>query len=1143
MLATMFTSTFTYRNTSTASAAVSTTLVISQIYGGGGNGSATYTHDYIEILNLGTTTVSLSGYSVQQASVTGNFTNITTLPITATVAPGKYFLYRGATGGAVGAALPTPDATGTINMGVGGGKVALVNGTTALGCGGTPSCTPAQLAQIVDLIGYGSTATLFEGSAPAPVHTNSTAAFRADNGCTDTDQNSSDFSVAAPAPRNSASPAACAPVPPSVASTIPANTSNEVPLDSNILITFTEPVTVTGTWFTISCATSGTHTASVSGGPTSYTLDPSADFVNNEQCTVTIIAAQVMDQDDTPETMLQDYSFTFTAVPPGGICPINPTTTIPAVQGTGLASPVAGQTVRVQGVVSAVFPSLSGFFMQDTTGDGNPATSDGLFIFNSTAVMTGNVVSVRGPVAEFNGGTQITTGSSVTMCGTATAPAPIVLDLPVPTLDGQEQYEGMLVSIPETITVDQNFFQGRFGQITVSAEGRVYNPTNRNLPGSPAAIAEANLNARRMFVLDDGRSAQNPNPIPYIGQDNTLRPGDTIAGLTGILSQGAINANTPPATGYILQPTVAPVFTRVNERTAAPDAVGGNVKVASFNVLNYFNTFNQAGAQCFPSNTSNDCRGANSALEFERQRTKIITAMLAIDADVVGLMEIENDGDGATSALQDLVNGLNAASAPGTYALVPSPEPGGDAIKVAMIYKPARVTRVGASQNYQVPNHPTYGDLFDRPPFAQTFSLDSNGEKFSVVVNHFKSKGCGTSGVVDTDQGDGQGCWNAKRTVQAQNLLNFINQIKASAADDDVLVIGDLNAYGKEDPITTLTSAGMVNEIERFLGTTAYSYVFDGAAGYLDHALTTSALSSQVAGMTEWHINADEPSVIDYNTEFKPQDLYTPTPYRSSDHDPVVIGLQLGGGLTPANFSGSSKTVNTTTVVAGSYLTYTLTISNSGQTIATFNITDTLNTNLQYIGSTPSMTQTGQQLTASGSIAGNQQKTYVITVRVNAAFAGPLNNSFSLSGDGTTRTFDAPVVTVTAAPTAANLSASTKTVNATAVTTGDQITYTLTVINSGQVATTYNLTDTLNASLTFVSASPPMNVSGQTVSASGIVAGGTSVVYTLVVEVNAGFSGTITNVAQVSGDGVTRQLTAPVVTVSLRKLFLPLILR
>src|SRR3712207_93429 len=204
-------------------------------------------------------------------------------------------------------------------------------------------------------------------------------------------------------------------------------------------------------------------------------------------------------------------------------------------------------------------------------------------------------------------------------------------------------------------------------------------------------------------------------------------------------------------------------------------------------------------------------------------------------------------------------------------------------------YKPARVTPVGAAANDPNP-------VFQRQPLAQTFSLNSNGEKFSVVVNHFKSKGSCPSSASDpnADQGDGQGCWNAERVEQAQALLSFIGAVQAAAGDPDVLVIGDLNAYAKEDPILELVNGGLTDMSPSLLGAEAYSSVIDGQAGYLGHALATSSLVPQVSGVTEWHINADEPSVIDYNTEFKPQDLYTPTPYRSADHDPVVVGLNLG---------------------------------------------------------------------------------------------------------------------------------------------------------------------------------------------------------------------------------------------------------
>jgi predicted extracellular nuclease len=224
------------------------------------------------------------------------------------------------------------------------------------------------------------------------------------------------------------------------------------------------------------------------------------------------------------------------------------------------------------------------------------------------------------------------------------------------------------------------------------------------------------------------------------------------------------------------------------------------------------------------------------------------------------------------------------------YAVVPKPAATGtDAIRVAMIYKPAAVTPVGGALA-------DANSVNNRPPMAQTFRA-VNGEKFSLIVNHLKSKGSCPSGTGgDADNGDGQSCWNATRVAQAQRLVNtFVPQVQAAAGDSDVLLIGDMNSYGMEDPIAAITAKGFVNQLERFVRPAGmpYSYVFGHEAGYLDHALASASLSAQVAGAAEWHTNADEPEVIDYNTNGKPQDLYDALPYRASDHDPVVISLAL----------------------------------------------------------------------------------------------------------------------------------------------------------------------------------------------------------------------------------------------------------
>ena len=586
-------------------------------------------------------------------------------------------------------------------------------------------------------------------------------------------------------------------------------------------------------------------------------------------------------------------------------------TRIFTIQGSGATSPLVGQRVTTQGVVTGVFPGLHGYFLQDETGDGNPATSDAVFVYANRARMSvsvGQRVRLTATVTEFTHSagtptvTQLTKPSDTVVLGTALI-APTVITLPLAAAGSLARFEGMLVRIDGVLTVSQNYFLGRYGQVTLSSQGRLVHPTELHRPGTPGALALAADNVRRRIVLDDGQAAkshsigaENPNPVPYLGAGNTLRAGDTVAGLTGIIDFGRITQTTGAAAflDYRLQPTIAPIFVRANPRSSSPPLVGGTLKVASFNVLNFFTTFTDgstaagaSGQGCLPSNTTEDCRGADSSAEFARQRSKILAALLAIDADVVGLMELQRNG---SVAAQNIVDGLNATLGAGTYAVIPDPENGAgtDAIRVGMIYKPKRVGRVGDSLS-------DAHRVYSRPPLAQTFQTPG-GERFSVIVTHFKSKRCDNAAGADADRGDGQGCFNERRKRQASALLEFIASVQAVAADPDVLVIGDLNAYTQEDPLDILVKGGLSSQPLRFAATSAghYSYVFDGEAGTLDHGLATASMAAQVSGATDWHINADEPSLLDYNVEFKPQDLYAATPYRASDHDPVIVGLRLG---------------------------------------------------------------------------------------------------------------------------------------------------------------------------------------------------------------------------------------------------------
>jgi predicted extracellular nuclease len=900
-------------------------IVISQVYGGGGNSGATYTHDYIELFNRGTTSISLAGWSVQYASAagTGNFgsssTQLTELP-NVSLAPGQYLLIQEASTAAVGAPLPTPDVTDAspITMSGTAGKVALVNSASGLGCnGGSTPCTPAQLALIIDLVGYGN-ANFFEGSGAAPTLSNTTAAFRGNGGCVETDNNSADFTTGTPAPRNTSSPLnPCGEPPPDaapeVSGTYPINNATDFPINANLTVTFSEPVNVIDPWFTLSCTTSGLVAATVSGGPTTFTLDPAVNLSDGETCTLTVLAAQVSDQDgNVPyDNMEADFVVGFT---PYDVC-AQSFTPIYTIQGSGLSTPIPG-TVTTKGVVVGDFEgtaSASGFYLQDLTGDGDPATSDGIFVYtgSSNLVSPGQVVRVTGYARErFNQTTLNGSNSNsspvpvanIVQCGTGSV-TPVDVTLPFETADFPERYEGMLVRFPQSLVIAEYFNYDRFGEIVLAlpldGEPRPFTGTALDEPGADANTRTL-ANSLRRITLDDANSAQNPSVLRHpngapFSLSNRFRGGDTVQNAVGVLGY---DFNL-----YRIVPTGPADYTAANPRPASPAPVGGSLRVAAMNTLNYFvtpdyPTGNPLDNTCGPLNNV-ECRGWDSdqADELTRQRAKLLAALSSLDADIIGLNELENST--GVEPLADIVAGL-----PG-YAYINTGTIGTDAIKVGLIYRTATVIPVGAFQILDSNDDPRFIDTKSRPSLAQTFEEIATGARLTVVVNHLKSKGSDCNDLGDLDLGDGQGNCNVTRKLAAQALVDWIATDPTGSGDADYLIMGDLNSYAKEDPIDAIlagsddtlgTADDFTNLVALYQGTYAYSYTFDGQAGYLDYALASASLASQITGAADWHINSDEPDVLDYDTSFKPpaQDaLYEPDAYRTSDHDPVIVGLDL----------------------------------------------------------------------------------------------------------------------------------------------------------------------------------------------------------------------------------------------------------
>jgi len=880
--------------------ASSSGVVISQVYGAGGNAGAAYNADYVELFNAGSSAVSLSGWSVQYASAAGSG-NFNPTPLTGTIQPGQYYLVRMKSVPAtpVGAALPTPDAPSTVNIDMSGtaGKVILANVAASIGCnGGSSACSPAQQAQIVDLVGWG-TANYFEGTVGPGTVTANPALLRKNAGCTDTDNNAGDFAIGAPVPRNSASPlnscGATGPITQPIVPSCPDGATAQgtainfsvsaTDLDSRVNSATLQSAAVAGITLgsLITAASDGEAaslpinvSASVVPGSYSLVLQWGNDDAQTAQCTFKVVVAG--------------------------------TVSIAQIQGSGVSSPMVGQTVSTTGVVTQLLNN--GFYLQDPIGDGNAATSDGVFVYTGAVptVAVGDSVSLNGSVLEYTPGspaagtlTELSgiTGLSVLSSGN-TLPQPVEIDLSAaPNL---ERVEGMRVHLHgggAPLMVQQTNFLGAYGQLTIAAGGRLLNPTNVLRPG-PAALDLAAANRARSIILDDGSSQVNPNPTPYLADDLTVRAGDTLIDVTGVIDFGPATASASGAQSYKIHPETLPEITRssLNERTTAPAPVAGNVRVASANVLNYFTTFldgtsandqSSTSQGCTVGNTTtkSNCRGADNLIEFNRQRNKILASLSAINADVVGLMEIQNN---ANIAVQNLVDGLNGMMGAGTYAATPLPAQAGgtgtDAIRVAMIYKPAKLSLQGQAIADMDAIH-------NRPTYAQGF-MAPNGEKFAVVVNHLKSKGSCSSGL-NADQGDLQGCHNETRKQQATRLLAWLPTVTATAGTQDLILLGDFNAYAKEDPIALLTGSGTVVDLVSLFDEKDYSYVFDAWAGRLDHGLGSLSIVPKITGAHSWHINADEPTLIDYNIDGKSVDYYANTAYRSSDHDPLVLGLNL----------------------------------------------------------------------------------------------------------------------------------------------------------------------------------------------------------------------------------------------------------
>lgn len=599
--------------------------------------------------------------------------------------------------------------------------------------------------------------------------------------------------------------------------------------------------------------------------------------------------------------------------------------TIAEVQGTGAASPLVDTVVTTKGVVTAAYPDggFAGYYIQTpgTGGDVDLAkhtASDAVFIYSPSTVhdvKVGDYVQVKGKVVEFGKGST-TTEINVDAAGftplvdPAPQPKATVLTT-LPATDTQrETLEGMLVAPEGDYTITNNYSLNNYGEVGLAqGSAALVQPTAAGPVGSAAWTSATDTNKAISIGLDDGASTnflKSPGSdvaLPWLSAGTPMRVGTTAKFTSPVIFDNRNDAYKFQPVETITATSVVKPINFGSNRMATPAAVGGNFKVASFNVQNYFPTTGDKDPKCEfykdragnPVTVKTGClqRGAANEASFLRQQAKIVSGINASGADVLSLEEIENSakfGLDRDAALANLVAALNVAT-PDTWDFVKSPSArpaigNEDVIRTAFIFKKKVVAPVGDSV---ILDDAAFTGIA-RQPLAQSFKLVGAPEssKLLLIVNHFKSKG---SAATPDDTDKGQGNSNVARTKQATALLAFSNQQQLKQGTNKVLLMGDFNAYLFEDPITVLTKAGYVDQDTK---TNKYSYSYDGMVGSLDHVLASPAALKMVTGADIWNINSPESIAMGYSRyNYNATDFFDNSAFAASDHDPVVVGLDM----------------------------------------------------------------------------------------------------------------------------------------------------------------------------------------------------------------------------------------------------------
>jgi len=515
---------------------------------------------------------------------------------------------------------------------------------------------------------------------------------------------------------------------------------------------------------------------------------------------------------------------------------------------------MVGSEVVIRGIVTRLEPG-TGFYIEEAGSVASPTTSNAIFIEDtvlSREASPGQMILITGQVSELGKTsdtlTALTGISSHQLCGAGFELPETPLELPLDSRQ-REAIESMRIILDQGLTVTEVYNLYR-GEITLSAKGALRVPTEDGPPGPSAARLAKNN--REWSVRTATFEASRPE----------LKYGTAVTQVTGIMGnngKGQVLLLEQPLNG------------------ALPDSPGlkapekNNIRVASFNLLNFFNGDGRGGG--FPTE-----RGAKTHNDFLAQANRIRSAIAIMQPHLLAVQELENDGFGPHSAAQSLIELLNESGHGNWSAVETTSAPiGSDVITVGLFYRSDLLATEG-------PAHTLGSAPFrnrSRQPMAQLFRDHSTGQRFLIAANHLKSKGSCPKTGENADQGDGQGCWDPARVAAAKAVSDWVSLLAGKAGTDRILILGDMNAWRGTDPISVFKSKGFTDLVEQFAGLPQHSYVYRGEAGTLDYVFASDALLPSVSHAEAWHINAGWP-----------QKMKLPDPWlRSSDHDPVVVDL------------------------------------------------------------------------------------------------------------------------------------------------------------------------------------------------------------------------------------------------------------